>query len=59
MSYFTIEKILTITHFANLPWVVTRWMRGESFYGLIITIPMKEQIMKTLRLNNGYEIPLV
>jgi hypothetical protein len=42
-----------------LPWVVTRWMRGEAFYGLIITIPIKEQVMKTLRLNNGYEIPVV
>jgi hypothetical protein len=42
-----------------LPWVVTRWMRGEAFYVLIITCPIKEQVMKTLRLNNGYEIPVV
>jgi len=42
-----------------LPWVVTRWMRGVVFYGLINTCPIKEQVMKTLRLNNGDEIPVV
>jgi hypothetical protein len=34
-------------------------MRGEAFYSLIITIPMKEQVMKTLKLNNGFSIPVV
>jgi len=34
-------------------------MRGDVFYGLMMTIPIKEQVMKTLRLNNGYEIPVV
>jgi diketogulonate reductase-like aldo/keto reductase len=32
---------------------------GDVFYGLINTCPIKEQVMKTLRLNNGFSIPVV
>ena len=34
-------------------------MRGGVFYGLMNTLLLKEQAMKTLRLNNGYESPVV
>jgi hypothetical protein len=58
---FTLEKTFLKKYLflLLLPWVVIRWVRGEAFYGLINTLPLEEQVMKTLRLNNGYVIPVV